>query len=1036
LIIRLLSVCCLLVGFLPAILAQNDTAAEPVVGLRDNRPRAFALQHALVISEPGKTIDDATILIDDTSIVAVGREINVPAGFMAIDCSGKRIYAGLIDAYSETDVPNPDSPAGHWNKNITPERNAASIAAKSIDNPEQLRSQGITARLVAPGDGIIKGSSCVVLLSSDQAGRRLLKENVWQHLQLTVPRGRSRSRGYPNSPMGAVALLRQTLYDAQWYPRAWAAYDADPTLPRPETNLALEILSGAAADQTFVIDAPNERMALRGGAIANEFSLPTILRGSGREYRRLQQIASLNLPILLPVDFPAPPDVTTAEKARNTSLQELMHWEFAPQNPSLLAAAGVPVCLTTDGLDKPTQFLKQVRKAVEHGFDPLEALTAMTTRPAALLGIDGQLGRLSAGMLANLIVTDGDLFDDETKVLETWIAGEQFVNDPPKNAVADPWLGSWRLRSPRLSLVATFTSRDGKKVTGNLRPDQQSEQAVKCQSISHSRFRLDATVNLSGLGDEYPTGVSRLTLNWVASTDHSDRSDSTDPTDRFATVTLPDGETIRLNVNGLAEESESDGDQPPTDESTAATADDETIPRLFPLGAYGLERSIRQQPTVLFRGATVWTCGPDGVLDAADLLIREGIIAEVGVGLRAPEGCQIIDARGKHITPGMIDCHSHIASDGGINESGQAVTAEVRIGDFIDNSDMAIYRQLAGGTTTSNILHGSANPIGGQNQVLKFRWGETMDGLRMKEAPPGIKFALGENVKRNTSRYPNTRMGVEQIIRDQLLAAREYAARWKRWRDGQRDELPPRRDLQLDAMAEVQHGERWIHCHSYRQDEIVATLDVLDEFGVQIGTLQHILEGYKVADRMAAHGAMGSSFSDWWAYKFEVFDAIPHNGALMHEQGIVVSFNSDNSELGRRLNTEAAKATKYGGVSEAEALKFVTLNPAKQLRIDQYVGSLEPGKHADLVVWSGRPLSTMNRCEQTWIDGRRYFSLEQEQAMRQRDRDLRNRLIQKILAADEKPDSSQANETKEEDRWLRYDAYCRTHDRIEYGEER
>ena len=415
---------------------------------------------------------------------------------------------------------------------------------------------------------------------------------------------------------------------------------------------------------------------------------------------------------------------------------------------------------------------------------------------------------------------------------------------------------------------------------------------------------------------------------------------------------------------------------------------------------------------------------PMGVLPQADILVRGGRIKRVGSGLSVPENCQIIDARGKHITPGLIDCHSHMATDGGVNESGQEVTAEVRIGDFIDNSDITIYRQLAGGLTTANILHGSANPIGGQNQVIKLRWGQSMDGLRMREAPPGIKFALGENVKRNPSRYPNTRMGVEQILRDQLLAAREYEAAWRRWHGGDHDSLPPRVDLQLEAMAEVARGGRWIHCHSYRQDEVVATLDVLEEFGVRIGTLQHILEGYKVADRMARHGAMGSSFSDWWAYKFEVYDAIPYNGAVMHEQGVVVSFNSDDAELGRRLNTEAAKATKYGGVSEEDALKFVTLNPAKQLRIDPYVGSIKKGKHADLVVWSGPPLSTTSRCEQTWIDGRRYFDLDQDAELRQRDTRLRAQLIQLALRQETTGKNPNAAEKEEEERWLRYDEFC------------
>ena len=294
----------------------------------------------------------------------------------------------------------------------------------------------------------------------------------------------------------------------------------------------------------------------------------------------------------------------------------------------------------------------------------------------------------------------------------------------------------------------------------------------------------------------------------------------------------------------------------------------------------------------------------------------------------------------------------------------------------------------------------------------------------MKTAPAGIKFALGENVKRNTSRYPNTRMGVQAIFRDQFLAAREYEASWRDWREGKRDTLPPRRDLQLEAISEIQRGTRWIHCHSYRQDEIVATLDVLEEFGVRIGTLQHILEGYKVADRMKRHGAMASSFSDWWAYKFEVFDAIPYNGALMHQQGVVVSFNSDDRELARHLNTEAAKAVKYGGVRPEEALKFVTLNPAKQLRIDDRVGSIAPGKDADLVVWSGPPLSTLSRCEQTWIDGRRYFDLKTDAELRKRDASLHAILVQRVLADPSKSDSNAKKKVDEEERWARHDEFC------------
>ena len=502
----------------------------------------------------------------------------------------------------------------------------------------------------------------------------------------------------------------------------------------------------------------------------------------------------------------------------------------------------------------------------------------------------------------------------------------------------------------------------------------------------------------------------------------------------------PSAAEVATNDSGPSDAAASDAGPSDAAASDAGESDagvdtepDAAVPTVavhYPLGAYGLTESPEQPAAVLFRNATLWTCSEDGILEQGDLLVVAGKIAEVGENVSVPDGCLIIDASGKHITPGLIDCHSHMATDGGVNESGQAVTAEVRVGDFIDNTDIEIYRQLAGGLTIANILHGSANPIGGQNQVIKLRWGGSMDDLRMREAPGGIKFALGENVKRSTSRYPNTRMGVEQILRDQMLAAREYAASWRRWREGERDSLPPRRDLQLEAIAEIQRGQRWIHCHSYRQDEIVATLDVLEEFGIQIGTLQHILEGYKVADRMARHGAMASSFSDWWAYKFEVYDAIPYNGVLMYDAGLVVSYNSDDRELARRMNTEAAKAVKYGGVPPEEALKFVTTNPAKQLRIDHRVGSLEPGKDADLVVWSGRPLSTTTRCEQTWIDGRRYFDVEADKELRRRDAALHARLTQMALSGSNSETATPASQSPpeaylaEEDRWVRFDVFC------------
>jgi imidazolonepropionase-like amidohydrolase len=427
---------------------------------------------------------------------------------------------------------------------------------------------------------------------------------------------------------------------------------------------------------------------------------------------------------------------------------------------------------------------------------------------------------------------------------------------------------------------------------------------------------------------------------------------------------------------------------------------------------------IPAQPNVLVvRNATIWTCGPQGRLENADLLVRNGRIAAIGTDLAAPEGAVVFDAAGKHVTPGLIDAHSHTAITGGVNEGTNITTAEVRIGDVLDPEDIGIYRQLAGGLTAANLLHGSANSIGGQNQVIKLRWGADPEGLRFAGAPPGIKFALGENPKQSNwgvqrRRFPQTRQGVEESIRERFVAALDYRRRWDEYGKGAgKDRVPPRRDLQLEALLEILDGKRLVHAHSYRADEILMLIELARSFGFRVATFQHVLEGYKVADEIAAHGAGASSFSDWWAYKYEVIDAIPWNGALMRERGVVVSFNSDSDELARRLNLEAAKAVRYGGVPDTEALKLVTLNPALQLGIADRVGSLENGKDADFVVWSGDPLSTYTVCEQTWIDGRKYFDRSQDLERRRQIAAERDTLLAKL----DKKESKAGDQAKEQD---------------------
>lgn len=1018
------------------------------MGLRDIKESAHALTNATVVIRPGEVISDATILIESQHVVRVGNAIEIPERFEKIDCNGKYIYAGFIDAWSEQASELSDSSSGYWNQNIIPQRKISDTVDRASDE-DKLRKQGFASRLVAPQGAIIKGTSRLYLLGGSQRTNQVIGSSLWQHAQLTVPRSGPRER-YPNSPMGAIALLRQALYDARWYEDAWSVHRANPNAPQPEYNRALEQLSSDMRNGWFIVDAPNERMALRADKIAKEFSLKVALRGSGREYRDLEAIAAMNRPLLIPVDFPSAPNVNSAQSREDISLLDLMHWDLAPTNPAALDKANVKFCLTTDGLDDVSSFWSKLRQAFRSGLNPETALAALTTVPAELLGVDQQLGSVEQGYFANLVIFDKALSDDDAKIQECWVAGVRY-QFTPKDPTPDPdiWEGKWIVTLPEVRSgfrVLTELNVAQDKVVGTMTLDLPKKERsspveekknrkkrntksteVNFQSVKFERDRISATVNLSALDPAILPGVSTITIIRSAPRKLSDK-----PGFPVMNLMFPNG--VQTSVKMLAVPRPSDPDEAETETEEESTDTQEKVksflvtdtPVFQPLGAYGFETVKERTGSFVFRNAKLWTCSESGALLESDLFIQDGVIAAIGKDLEVPAGTTEFEMKGMHITPGLIDCHSHMGTDGGVNESGQVVTSEVRIGDFIDNSDINIYRQLAGGLTTANILHGSANPIGGQNQVIKLRWGDSMEGLKMQEAPAGIKFALGENVKRNPSRYPNTRMGVEQIIRDQLLAAREYDARWRQWRSGNHQGLPPRVDLQLQALSEVQRGERWIHCHSYRQDEIVSTLGVLEEFGIRIGTLQHILEGYKVADRIRQHGAMASAFSDWWAYKFEVFDAIPYNGAIMHNQGVVVSFNSDDRELARRLNTEAAKATKYGGILEEEALKFVTLNPAKQLRIDHLVGSLEVGKHADFVIWNGRPLSTLTRCEQTWIDGIQYFDIEQDQMLRERDQALHAKLIQKAMGGDASG-GSRESEVEEEDRWVRKDIYCTTH---------
>jgi len=425
-------------------------------------------------------------------------------------------------------------------------------------------------------------------------------------------------------------------------------------------------------------------------------------------------------------------------------------------------------------------------------------------------------------------------------------------------------------------------------------------------------------------------------------------------------------------------------------------------------------------PVILIQNATILTVS-HGTIEHGSVLIRDGKIAEVGASVKAPKDAQVIDAAGQFVIPGIIDCHSHIAIDGNVNEGSVSVSSMVNIADVLNPDDINIYRDLAGGVTVANVLHGSANAIGGQTVVIKLRWGQPASKLPFEGAMPGIKFALGENPKRSNfsvpgqpKRYPATRMGVEETIRSAFAEARDYKATWdsynKRTAGGERNLIPPRRDLKLDPLVEVLEGKRYVHAHCYREDEILMLLRVAKEFGFKVRTLQHVLEGYKVADEIAAAGTGASTFSDWWAYKVEAYDAIPYNAALMTQRGVIVSVNSDDAEEATHLNQEAAKSIKYGGLSHDEALKLVTINPAIQLGIDKRVGSIDAGKDADLVIYNHDPLSGYAVVQKAIIDGRVYFDRQRDIAERPAREKEKKDLLAKEKKNAKKPDERKSDE--------------------------
>lgn len=951
----------------------------PVNGSHDKRPKKYAFVNAHIVTKAGQHIKNGTLLVNDKVIEAVGTGQKIPAGYITIDLEGKFIYPSLIDPFTTYGVSENQGTRSFgrsaqvltstkngpyaWNEAIRPETRAIDVFTQDEKKAEQLKKVGFGAVQTVVKDGIARGSSALIALKASKDNELVIISDAAAHY--SFDKGSAKT-SYPSSLMGSIALLRQTYYDAQWYQQQ-----------KKEYNISLEAFNRWQSLPQF-FEVSDVLDVLRADKIAKEFGKTYIIKTGGNDYQRIQEVKATGASLVVPLDFPKAYDVEDPYEANKLSLAQLKHWELAPTNPAALEKAAIPFALTASGLDNIRDFWPNLRKAIKYGLSEDAALRALTETPAILLGAANQLGTLEKGKLANFIITSDSLFKEGNIIYENWVEGDKFIVS---------YGGAKDLRGEYASNVDDLGPI---KLTIGGKPGKYEAFISKATDTAKTKATLVVDGDLLSLSFN-PKGVKssyRISAYVLAAKPI-----------RF------EGEVNRADGSQVPWSASYTGAYTEKVEKKVADKPLELGKLIYPFSAFGHEQAP-ERTTVLLKNATVWTNEADGIIEGADVLLADGKIKAIGKNL-ASAGATVIDATGKHVTAGIIDEHSHIAISRGINEGTQSVTAEVRIGDIINSEDVNIYRQLAGGVTSSHILHGSANAIGGQSQLIKLRWGSSPEALKFGGSDGFIKFALGENVKQSNwgdiarVRFPQTRMGVEQVYVDAFTRAKEYKAKMALKGSN------TRRDLELDALVEILDNKRFITCHSYVQSEINMLMHLADSLGFKVNTFTHILEGYKLADRMAARSIAGATFADWWAYKMEVQEAIPYNAYLMEKQGVVTAINSDDAEMARRLNQEAAKVIKYGGLTEEEAWKLVTLNPAKMLHIDNRVGSLKAGKDADVVVWSGNPLSIYARAEKTFVDGIKYWDVEEDQKLQAAQQKEKARLIAKSLAEKGKGSATQ-----------------------------
>jgi len=949
-------------------------------GVKQENNNFTAFTNATIYVSPTNIISNGTLLIQNGKVIDVGRSVSIPANTVTIDLSGKTIYPSFIDIYSNFGVDKPKRKSGggrspqyessregfYWNDHILSDNNSINSFKYDSKSAKEYRDAGFGVVNTHLMDGIARGTGVLVALNSEgNDAVRILDDTSAQYFSFS--KSVTSRQSYPTSVMGSMALLRQMYYDIEWYKNGNAT-TKDRSLEAMINNKGL----------VSIFDAGGKANDLRADKVGDLFGIQYVILGGGDEYESIAEIKASNATYILPINFPDAYDVSNPYLANYISLEDMREWNQAPGNPKALADNGVRFSFTTHDLKSPAKFKSKLLKALSYGLDKTKALEALTTVPASILGKSNEIGSLNKGSYANFLIANGDIFEKKTILYENWVQGmKHVINDMNLKDIRGEYSLNIGGKSFILKLSGDASKPKSEVTIGEDKYPSKLSYANNWMQLSITDKEASATYIMSAIVENSNSSFS-------------------------GKLVLPNGTESNFFASRtgdiVSEEKKKE------DEKEAVKVMALTYPNI----GYGYKtRPVSKN--ILFKNATVWTSEDAGILIETDVLVKDGKIVKIGKNLNAG-GATIIDATGKHLTAGIVDEHSHLAASS-INEAGHNSSAEVTIEDAINPEDIGIYRDLAGGVTSIQILHGSANPIGGRSAIIKLKWGESAKGLLFPDAPKFIKFALGENVKQSNwqsfSRFPQTRMGVEQLYINYFTRAKEYEAKKKSGQSYRHDE-------ELEVLVEILNGERFISCHSYVQSEINMLMKVAEKFNFRINTFTHILEGYKVADKMKAHGVGASTFSDWWAYKYEVNDAIPYNAAILNSVGIITAINSDDAEMSRRLNQEAAKTMKYGGVSEEDAWKMVTINPAKLLHIDNRVGSIKVGKDADLVLWTDNPLSVYAKAEKTFIEGALYFDLEEDKQKRMAIKNERNELIKMML--DEKSGGGDMQSPKKKDR--------------------